>query len=376
MAQQAKKRRSRAAQKKRSRAQKAQSPQTQTKKAVKAERVVAPVHTETPVRPSDLPAVETAPVAKAAKAPPAKSSSLSQYAENMAARLEAYGQKAGSGAREGIERLLLYIEVGEAHMGKAALKVGGLIVPTFQRAGESIGRAARYFRPSALSRHYQDFLRFVHSSVLDRSIEKYMFVPTGAAAELSNFTVRSTHRKWGSPYQATPSRVFKWALRALPEDLNRYTFVDFGAGRGRVLLMAAEKNFRKVTGTEFAQELYDDALMNVAQFPRSLMKCRDVDCLKVTATQMPIPDGPAVLYFFHPFDREVFSRVFRNVVTSLNRRPRPIYIVTVDYDVSDLIAQSDFFEEVSFSAFDRAWMSAFSPSKIRVFESETRTNFI
>ena len=56
--------------------------------------------------------------------------------------------------------------------------------------------------------------------------------------------------------------------RARPR-LSRLSFVDYGAGKGRVLLLASQHPFAAIGGIEFAEELHDDATMNIAQFPRS-----------------------------------------------------------------------------------------------------------
>ena len=63
--------------------------------------------------------------------------------------------------------------------------------------------------------------------------------------------------------------MFDWALSAIDDDLSQLSFVDYGAGKGRVLLLAAQHPFAAVGGIEFAEELHDDAAMNIAQFPRS-----------------------------------------------------------------------------------------------------------
>ena len=106
-------------------------------------------------------------------------------------------------------------------------------------------------------------------------------------------------------------------------DLSRLTFVDYGAGKGRVLLLASQHPFAAVGGIEFAEELHDDAIMNIAQFPRSRMKCRNVECVLDDASQVGPPDGEAVHYFFNPFSREVFAEVLHNIVVSYRQAAAP-----------------------------------------------------
>lgn len=49
-------------------------------------------------------------------------------------------------------------------------------------------------------------------------------------------------------------------------DYSKFTFIDFGAGMGRVLLMASERPFRKIIGVEFARELITIAENNLRSY--------------------------------------------------------------------------------------------------------------
>ena len=117
--------------------------------------------------------------------------------------------------------------------------------------------------------------------------------------------------------------MFKWALAAVAEeDIGRMSFVDYGAGKGRVMLLAAQHPFTAVGGIEFAEELHDNATMNIAQFPRSRMKCRNVECVLDDAVDITPLDGEAVHYFFNPFAPEIFAEVLKGIVASYHARPR------------------------------------------------------
>ena len=74
--------------------------------------------------------------------------------------------------------------------------------------------------------------------------------------------------------------VLGWALSALPADLKRYAFVDFEAGNGRTLLLAARRNFEHAIGYTHDSESSAMLEMNLAQYSRSYMSCRDVRALR------------------------------------------------------------------------------------------------
>lgn len=68
-----------------------------------------------------------------------------------------------------------------------------------------------------------------------------------------------------TPYQPTSLPAFRALLRAvdLPRDCR---FVDYGCGKGRVLLMAAEVGFLRVVGIEAAPGLCDICRANIGRF--------------------------------------------------------------------------------------------------------------
>ena len=140
-------------------------------------------------------------------------------------------------------------------------------------------------------------------------------VPSGAAAE-------------GHTYLPTQPRLARACLDALCEQrLPDATFVDVGSGRGRVLLMAAERPFRRVIGIEFAQELHQAALANIQRFPVSRLRCTDLTSLLGDAAAYEPPAGPLVVYFDNPFSHTVMSRVVGNVAASYAQSPRPMVLV-------------------------------------------------
>ena len=139
------------------------------------------------------------------------------------------------------------------------------------RAGAPAPRCANARVPDRLRKDYRDFLLWLHANVLDqRDRAPVLRSHQGACAARQALTLRGNNRASGHDYKPTPNFVFKWALAAVAEeDIGRMSFVDYGAGKGRVMLLASQYPFTQVGGIEFAEELHDNATMNIAQFPRS-----------------------------------------------------------------------------------------------------------
>jgi len=239
------------------------------------------------------------------------------------------------------------------------------VLPELERTGAKLKRT----RPERLKNDYRDYLLMLHERVLDAPIESLFFKPTRDPVALADLTIRGDNREHGHDYRASPCSLFEWTVAAIDYDLSRLTFVDYGAGKGRVLLLASQHPFQAVGGIEFAEELHDDAIMNIAQFPRSRMKCRNVECVLDDASQVGSPDGEAVHYFFNPFSREVFAEVLHNLVVSYRKRPRRLYLILIEPVATDLIDNSGVFQRLELPPIERIKVKLFSPYEITLYRS-------
>src|SRR5262249_31624198 len=144
---------------------------------------------------------------------------------------------------------------------------------------------------------YFVLLTLVHRQIFDRKIEQLLFVKTAGTGSHSVPHPDVSGKKLFL-YQGPISRkVLYWALSALPAGLKHYAFVDFHAGNGRTLLPAARLNFEHASGYAYDPSSYEVLEMNLAQYSRSYMSCRDVRALRGDRDGLAIPPQPAVLFF-------------------------------------------------------------------------------
>jgi hypothetical protein len=248
-----------------------------------------------------------------------------------------------------------------------ATEIGrGSVLPEIERTGAKLKEHAR---PEQLRKDYRQFLHWLHERVLDPPKEQLFFAQTKDPVPLSGLTVRGDNRAHGHDYRPTPCQLFEWTLAAIDYDFTKLTFVDHGAGKGRAMLLASEHPFAAVGGIEFAEELHDNAAMNIAQYPRSRMRCRNVECVLEDASQVGPPDGEAVHYFFNPFSREVFAEVLHNLVVSYRKRPRRLYLILVDPVATDLVDDSGVFARMELALPERLKIRLFSPYEVAIYRS-------
>jgi len=162
---------------------------------------------------------------------------------------------------------------------------------------------------------------------LDSRFDKIHGTDTSGVIPLKDLEIKSDNIKEGIWYEPMSVKVFRQIMDNLTVDVDKYEFIDFGSGKGRVLLLASEYGFRKIIGVEFASELHKIGTKNVTILERDARKPSRIETVCMDATEFVIPDVPVVLFFYSPFKGQVMERVLRNVLTSFATHPREIVLV-------------------------------------------------
>jgi hypothetical protein len=134
---------------------------------------------------------------------------------------------------------------------------------------------------------------------------------------------------WVYSNNYTPTRVelFEQMIGASDIEPHRFSFIDYGSGKGRVLLLAARLPFRRVVGVEHSPTLHRIAEKNLRNIRFADRRSGAVESICIDAVQFRIPEESVVLYFFNPFERTIMSAVRDNVVRSYEDNPRSIVVI-------------------------------------------------
>jgi hypothetical protein len=130
-----------------------------------------------------------------------------------------------------------------------------------------------------------------------------------------------------SPYQPTEPALFHEMLASLRIDFSQFTFIDIGSGKSRTLLMAADYPFRQVLGVEILPELHAVAKNNIASYHSASQKCFAVESRCHDARTFDFPLGPIVLYLFNPLPDAGLETMLRNLESTLQRQPSPVWVI-------------------------------------------------
>ena len=229
---------------------------------------------------------------------------------------------------------------------------------------------SRRVRMRDWSRRRLALLSVIHRQVFDRSTEQLLFCKT---PPLEVYHIEETEGGVEKSffYQGPiPQKLLDWALSALPEDLKRYAFVDFRAGNGRTLLLAARRNFEYAAGYAFDAEGSETLEMNLAQFPRTYLTCRDVRALRGDRDGVVIPAQPAVLFFPDGLSAGHLDIILSYATASLRLDPRPIYLIFENAGRECASEHMSFFEKASLPLLNRAKAFLFAPVSIAVYRSK------
>ncbi len=148
-------------------------------------------------------------------------------------------------------------------------------------------------------------------------------IRTDGYIELSEFGVYNDECRSYSP---TSYADFSTIMRALDIDPRQHVFLDYGAGMGRAMILAATYPFKRVLGVDIVPDLTAIATNNFARCRRQL-QCRDIGITTADATLYQIPHDVTVFYIANPFNGEVLAAVLRNIRDFAGAAPRPLLVV-------------------------------------------------
>lgn len=129
-----------------------------------------------------------------------------------------------------------------------------------------------------------------------------------------------------APYGGSQPSLVRVALDALPE-ISGATFLDLGCGKGRVLLVAAERPFREVIGVDLSANLVRIARANAALMMARYPARPPIRVEAGDASAFALPAGDLVIFLYDPFGPPLMARLIAAIERALAESPRAIYVV-------------------------------------------------
>ena len=212
-------------------------------------------------------------------------------------------------------------------------------------------------------------LKRLHFALWDHRFEPLEKVATRGFVYAEDLAPMNTsHSHQAGDYEPSQRLVVHWLLDGLKEDLSQYSFVDFGSGRGRVLLAAAEKPFLAVRGIELSGKLHEQAESNISNYPAERLHCPDVQSVCGDALEFPLPEGNCILYFYNPFGAELLCKVVRRALDTAQARQSRIIVIFYGSDYHKTLANVTRLKSRPLSFIARLKLSLLSPCSNQVYD--------
>lgn len=166
----------------------------------------------------------------------------------------------------------------------------------------------------------------------DRSFDSRHGTDTAGSLEPDRLGITDDHRREQAIlYLPSPPSVTNWMLYQVVVDPANCAFVDLGCGKGRVLLIAAQRSFRQVIGVEISPALAAIAGRNITDYRPPPPLQAPIEIVEADATTVDLPKCDLLIHLYHPFDPDVTAAVLRRLEQSLVESPRRVTLAYLTY---------------------------------------------
>lgn len=201
-----------------------------------------------------------------------------------------------------------------------------------------LGIAKHYFRLSCYGLRTAGFIDSIaafsaditNAKTVDDQFDVVHGTETAATAFPWDVGMSDREARQAVVYMPTDATSFDAIFEAsglTKEDLRQFAFVDFGAGKGRVLLLARQYPFASVTGVELSPSLVATARENIQRCRGLPGRCGQIEVRQENAVNFQLPGEALVLFFYHPFVLSTMRAVMSNILASLDAGPRDAFIL-------------------------------------------------
>jgi Methyltransferase domain len=212
------------------------------------------------------------------------------------------------------------------------------LIETLRREGfsqfvvKSCGKAVRLFNKNSSSQDIEE-LEFDRRFGTDTAAS----IPAWKLSDVS-----SPNRVHATNYVASREKDVSMLFGMLPIEVEDYVLVDFGSGKGKVLLLGAEYGFKRLIGVEFSPSLHAVAQSNIERYKAVSSRQCSIESICQDAAEFAIPSDQLVIFLYGPFHEPVFQSVAARLRRSLQAFPRTIFVVNFGSPLAEAIRKIDF----------------------------------
>jgi SAM-dependent methyltransferase len=144
------------------------------------------------------------------------------------------------------------------------------------------------------------------------------------------------------PYIGSDPGVVRGALAALG-NIEDYTLVDLGCGKGRAVIVGSEFPFRAIIGVELSTKLASTAKKNAAIVAHGYPSRPAITIHEANVTDFQLPDGKLVMFLYHAFGRELLAQLLTKLASALRSQGTHLFFVYDNPVCGDVLDSSPAF---------------------------------
>lgn len=206
--------------------------------------------------------------------------------------------------------------------GRSAGEIVGLIVKNLRHAADALSSEARALRHA------------------DRAFDRRWGTDTAGQISVHDLGLDRAALASSRRYHASTADMLAAPVALLGIDPARTDFIDYGAGKGRVVMLAALMGFRSATGVELSARLCAVARDNIDRFAVRRGEPIAASIVHTDAAAFD-PRGREILaYLYNPFDAAVLTRVRHRLEAALAAGTTRVHLVYANPEHAAVFADS------------------------------------
>ena len=138
-----------------------------------------------------------------------------------------------------------------------------------------------------------------------------------SSENLFDLTLVGEHKDHGTAYLQNSYEVSETIITEIEKiypDVKKGAFLDYGSGKGLPMIIAQKRGFKRVIGVEFAKELYEISVLNMAK-----LGIKNFDMYNMDAADYVLDPDISLIALFNPFDAVVMKKVSDKIISQKDR---------------------------------------------------------
>jgi len=161
------------------------------------------------------------------------------------------------------------------------------------------------------------------SSLFNEIIENFLFdikYKTDTQLRTGRSRLIATH--YAPSYYTPLKKIF-----SLIPNKSKLNFVDIGCGKGKVLLIASNFDFKKISGIDIDEKLLKICRKNISIYQKAKKTKIKITVKKINADSYNTDDDN-VFYFFNPFSYIILNKILKKIKRNGKKETYIIYCAT------------------------------------------------